>query len=370
MTPTETETETATESPTATRQDRVCDDQWDPRERWRFETGVRAYHPAVADDVVHFAAQGDRFYALDADDGTVRWQRDQPAPLYARPAVEGGTVVVRGYEAVSAYDAASGDDVWTFALPGDHAEVTSDPAVGDGRVAVTATNYAGTMEEPADTPYKRLYVVDLADGSEAWHRDFERSDSLAGIATPGDLVVVAADDGEVIALDGTTGDDAWTTSVASSGLVDGPAIDGDTAFVQAAGHLAALEGADGTVRWRRDGGYAGNPAVGGDAAYCRSADELVAHERSTGRVRWRAILPDGAQGGPTATDDAAYVTVGGDDGAATVGFDAASGCRLGRYEIDARDLSGAAADGDTLYIGGFQDDGAMHAVSRPGRRDT
>lgn len=368
-TATETPSETPTESPRATRQDRACDDQWNPRERWRFPTGIRAYGPAVADGVVYFGAQGDRFHALDADSGAVRWQRDQPAPHSSRPAVHAGTVVVPGYEAVSAHDAASGDTEWTFALPGDYAEVTSDPAVGDGRVVVTATNHAGTMQEPPDTPYRRLYAVDLADGTEAWHRDFQRSDSLAGLATLGDRVVVAADDGEVIAFDGATGDDVWTTSVASSGLVDGPAVAGDTAFVQAAGRLAAVERTDGTVRWRRDGGYEGDPAVGGDAVYCRSGDELVAQERSDGRVRWRAVIP--AEGRRlTATEDAAYVTVSGDDGAAMVGVDAGSGCRLGRYEFAARDVSGAAADGDTLYVGGFRDDGAMYAVSRPGRRDT
>lgn len=105
-------------------------------EQWRYETGLVPTPPAVGNGVVYTTA--DAVYALDADDGTVRWRHDADRFVTASPAATPRHVYVAGIDGVvRAFDAVDGRTVWR--LPTDGA-LLSDPSVVDDAVFVGSAN--------------------------------------------------------------------------------------------------------------------------------------------------------------------------------------------------------------------------------------
>jgi outer membrane protein assembly factor BamB len=348
-----------------------CDDPWGPSECWRFRTGIGAYAPTVVDGVVYFAAQNEVLYALDAADGAVRWRRERAVQLYSRPVVEDGTVVVAGYEALQAFDAASGDEGWSFAPPGEHAEVVDGPFVDDSRAYCTVRNRAGPQEEPAETPYSRLYAVNLDSGEPTWYREFGEFTGPAVSVGPADHLAVTASEGQFLWLDGATGETAWRHQFDDA--IGGPVTTGSTVAVPLlSGGLAAVDPIAERVLWRREGAFDEYLAARAGSIYALRRSELVAIDGSTGRFRWRSALPRDVEANPRlgVADGTVYYTLPGDDAAAKVAVDAATGCRLGRFEVPARSASRVAVHDGTVYLGGLHGEGAMYAVSAPPRHET
>ncbi|WP_313693618.1 PQQ-binding-like beta-propeller repeat protein [Halorarum halobium] len=128
--------------------------------------------------------------AVDVADGSVGWTADVGVEPDGRttPAVTEDAVIVPGNEAVVCLERADGSKRWRFGVPRGSA---TTPAVDDAAV------YVGETGSEA-----RIYALDLADGTERWHRRTEDkgiSDVIAsGIGGPPTLVeggayVVAAD---------------------------------------------------------------------------------------------------------------------------------------------------------------------------------
>lgn len=370
-TPSPTATDTPTESPTPTLREDTCDDPWDAEERWRYRTGIRAYTPTVVDGVVYFATQGDGVYALDAADGTVRWRREQAVKLYSRTVVEDGTVVAADHEALHAFDAESGDDAWSFAPPGEHTAIRDGPFVDGSRAYCSVRNQAGTQEEPAETPYNRLYAVDLDGGESTWYRDFDEFTSPGVSVGPAGRLAVTASEGELLWLDGATGETAWRHQFDDA--ISVPVTTGSIVAVPTlSGGIAAVDPAAESVLWRREGEFNLYLAAREGSIYALRRRELVALDGATGRLQWRAALPRYIEANPWlgAANGAVYFTVMGDDSAAKVAVDAETGCRLGRFEVPARGVSSATVADSTVYFGGLHGEGAMYAVSAPERHET
>lgn len=372
-TPTDTATpspdDTPTDEPTPGRVDRRCSAIWEPIERWRVPTGIRAYEPAVVDGTVYFGAQDDRLRAVDAADGTVRWRRKRAVPLYTRPAVSADTVVAPTYDAVVAHATADGTRRWSFEPPGSQAEIESAAVLVGGYVATVVTNYAGTQEEPPENPYTRLYGLDLDTGTEVWHREFERDYFIQGLASSDSAVVLAGRNGDVFGYDPASGDVAWSSSVGGE-VGGGPATASGLVAVRGGDFLAAVEAGTGTVRWKTEGDFHDRPAVASGTVYCPTRGELVALDAATGDRRWRAAIDGDTVGETSAIGEVVYCTVTEGDRAWKLGLDAAEGCRRGRFEGDGRNLTRAHVAGDSVYFGGLHGEGAMYAVTRPSRRDT
>lgn len=238
----------------------------DGSERWRFEVdGAMEMTPTVANGTV-YVGKGDeertddpdpRLYALDTEDGSIRWAYD----AYATPhgvAVANGTVYAANGNSVRALDEATGESVWTFRGDGnDHSNRvdTNPPVVANGVVYITddhgfvygldaATGdrqwryeVGGVPENPVvsgDTLYVRSRYSDDWQGSRVYALE-ENPFSFSDL-TPSSSSVAP---GESVTVDVTVrNDDAETREYNLSLVGDRPHVGGETVGDTVNGTLA------------------------------------------------------------------------------------------------------------------------------------
>jgi outer membrane protein assembly factor BamB len=224
------------------------------------------------------------------------WQEDRGGAV--TDLVADGGRVYAAYEggALHAFDAGSGDRVWSVVHDADGARVCTD---GD-RVYLRADD---------------LLALDSADGSLLWRRSPDgeqtRSPRMAGNGSPvvAEGSLLRSDDGSLMALDPATGDERWrvafddvpTVPAAADGLVVVVTQwDASPDFIpepMPSGTVHALDADTGTVRWETDldGGPVGAPAVGDGRVHVAHADNpsasmdgfgLTTLDAATGGERW------------------------------------------------------------------------------------
>ena len=146
--------------------------------------------PAVDNGVVYVGARDGFLYAIDADDGKLRWRVDHKISwIITSPAVSEHTVFAGSSDAhfTQALDS-TGTERWRFAAD---VPVWSSPAVAGDLV------YFGDAAG-------RIHAVDRASGAERWM--FRTGATVfSSPVVAGDLVVVGSTDGGVYALRTGTG---------------------------------------------------------------------------------------------------------------------------------------------------------------------
>ncbi len=147
---------------------------------------------------------------------------------------EGRVGVAGGDGSVALLDARSGADIWRVAL---NTPITAGVG-GDGKVLAVVT--------------RANEVVALQDGRELWRSRLESQAFTAPFVAGGRVFVLAADR-SVSAFDGQTGRKLWNQQRPTEPLVlrqSGVILAvGDTLLVGLAGRLAALNPANGSIRW-------------------------------------------------------------------------------------------------------------------------
>jgi outer membrane protein assembly factor BamB len=253
--------------------------------------------------------------------------------IVAEPIVAGGLVFTLDSENdVSAFDAKTGDEVWTDELTPDDED---DGHFGGGLgyengqvivstgfghiVALDAKTGKENWRRPLNTPFRsaptvrggrvfvisvanQLYVLAADDGRTLWnHTGIEEPASLLGGASPavdGNVVVVPYSSGELFALRVENGRELWSVSLADtaragtttniSQIRGRPIIDrGVVIAISNGGLIAAIDLRTGRRIWERNIGGMENPWVAGDFLYVLSGNsEVVALGRTTGRIHW------------------------------------------------------------------------------------
>ncbi len=161
----------------------------------------------------------------------------------------------------------------------------------------TATSAANMSEAPPDWPSGRRGIGGAASTGEPnpvppfvtrWEVD------LPGVAlgTPAiidDLIFVATDGGEILALEANSGDTKWKRDIGSPSD-SAPAVAGDLVYVGTRDHrVLALDSIAGQPIWERDVGniVLGSPIVADGSLYIGSTNgELIALDAATGAPRW------------------------------------------------------------------------------------
>jgi outer membrane protein assembly factor BamB len=242
---------------------------------------ISAYDAATGHDLWHRRLGSRRGFIWHHGDNSVRWS--------GGPSASGDLVVVGTLDGqVQAFSASSGADLWETQLS---SEVISAPAIGNGVVAVR-------------THDGRVFGLDPKDGHRLWV--FDRATvpilSLRGNAAPvidGDAVFVGEDNGKVVALRATDGAEVWEQQIASGEGrteleriqdVDG-AIKVDSGVVYAAGYrgqTAALIAQSGRPLWTHDLSSYGGVALSASQIYTADADSNVwALDLRSGSSEWK-----------------------------------------------------------------------------------
>jgi outer membrane protein assembly factor BamB len=208
--------------------------------------------------------------------------------------------------------------VWSASVGG--ATPLSPPALTAGVVAA-----AGPDGGPEDG---RVDAFHAESGDRRWSKDVGR---VTGVEAAGGAVYVGVktggDSGRVLAFDAKSGERHWNGSV--DNLASAMAAADGTLYA-ANGGLAAIDPADGSVRWEFDdrGGATFTIVVAPGEQLAADGrrvvyDGVVALAPVDGSVEWRADTGFSTNAGPALGNETVYV--GGDNGDGLVALDAASG---------------------------------------------
>lgn len=230
--------------------------------------------PAVADGLLYAADQAGMLTALDAEQGTVRWQFGAGGAITAAPAVAAGVVYVGASDkTLYALEARRGLFLWSRRL---YDNIAASPVVADGALFVGGED-------------RTLYALDALTGEERW--TFIAGDRIVGSpAVAGGRLFFGADDSLLYALDAANGELLWRYAL-DSPVEASPAVSPDgIVYVGSTGAiLAAVEAATGNELWSVGTrfGFDASPAVGETLIF--AADQngaLFAYNRRTGEPAW------------------------------------------------------------------------------------
>ena len=177
-------------------------------EQWRADIeGESLAQPLVKDDTVILQTIDNRLEALSLFDGRKRWTVVQDAPVLtmrgsADPTIVGNTVIA-GFDSgrIVAADLDSGTIEWESLLSPPQGRSDLDRLSDiDGSFAVVGQDiYAAGYQG-------RLASLASESGQVLWSRDIS---SFSGVAADWNSVYTLTDEGEVVALKRSTGDEIW-----------------------------------------------------------------------------------------------------------------------------------------------------------------
>ena len=320
-----------------------------PSERFAVETSTPTDRPVVADGTVYVPTMAG-LLALDATDGTQRWQfsTDEAGSEWFRsPAVHDDTVYVTGEPGLLALDASDGTERWRVETPGfvrapvGVARKWQGLFVGDDEGTVYRVALDGDVEWRAEVfgSVTRLVaahtdgaiagtaggeVYRLYDGRGLWRKRVPGKVTALSLAD-GDGPYVGTFGGGVLRLKGGAhaGRPRWHAE-------DGPvahrafAVAGDGVFGADMAGITRLDRRTGERDWRLEGDHGAAPAAAGDTVYVGGEDAVTAYKLGGGvgsggsRVdprRWTHDLGGRSAASVAVADAAVFVPVhGGKDG--------------------------------------------------------
>ncbi|MGH3158023.1 MAG: PQQ-binding-like beta-propeller repeat protein, partial [Streptosporangiaceae bacterium] len=248
---------------------------------WTANTQVTLYNVTFGGGRLFAEGANGLVDAFSAVTGKLEWSFTQPhdgsgsEPVYAN-----GLVYLAGYFSMSAYNPATGAQVWSTTLSG---LVRSFQAVSDGRL------YLNTEGDPTSKPKVNFLALNASTGAVLWSREVG---SLSDIETASPVAsndtVYQCSGSTLYALWAKTGDIRWTES-------DGCDIDSTPALANGvlyaaeyqSGQIYAINASTGAVEWSAPGtgGDCAAPAVANGVLYVpMEAQTVAAYDASTGAL--------------------------------------------------------------------------------------
>jgi outer membrane protein assembly factor BamB len=220
-------------------------------------------------------------------DGTLAWEFLAGGAFPGPPTIDGGTVYVgSGDGRVYALALADGKQRWAYDA---REEMGTKPTVVGGAV------YVMSMQDT-------LYALDAGTGEWRWihrreARGIDRGFTVRGAARAvvrGDTVYGGYSDGYVAALDAANGQVRWERPVAPPGEytdVDGLSLDGDRLYAAAySGTVEALDAATGLPVWSFHAPNVARVVAGKGLVVAESATQLLGLSPATGQPVWTMPL--------------------------------------------------------------------------------
>lgn len=278
----------------------------DPSDRervWRFDTDEERFlYPLVVDDGrVFVGRRDDRFetsgefvYALGAADGEERWRTETGDVTRTGSAKRRDTLLVDSARQLEALDVASGDRQWS---------VDAESQAYDNRAERVFVQQESTVRG-----------LVLADGSEAWRREFDVD--VSRVTSPrqamSDTVYVGDAAGRLLALSPLDGTTRWTLSFDVGEFRPTVERTSERLYVGGAG-VHAVDPVSGERQWAFTPDVEGfvDVETGAPSTVFATADRHVwALDPETGDARWE-FSPGGDLAGVATAGDFAWVGAGG-----------------------------------------------------------
>ncbi|MEF8858722.1 MAG: PQQ-binding-like beta-propeller repeat protein [Halolamina sp.] len=233
---------------------------------WTFYTGRDINGITVVDDVAYIAGETsseDRLYALNATTREILWTFGKSSTGYGMttPAVENGTVyVTQDGQGTYAVNASTGVEEWSQPIAGSGSRLHS-PVVNDGVVYVDDTTYSSTNAN--------IYALTTANGNTIWSAP-ANVDGYTGSspALANDTLYFTAD-GAVRAVNASTGDSRWSTTVCAAAEHSPVYADGVVYVPMSDSTIQAYDAETGDLVWRYGayGDESFTPAIVGGQLY-------------------------------------------------------------------------------------------------------
>jgi outer membrane protein assembly factor BamB len=331
---------------------------------WSFAAGkLLEFSPILVDDVLYFMDKDARFYALRADTGKVKWQRNAgqlnaSAPAYARNRLFAVNLEPGQAFALRPRD---GKVLWRTPLPG---RSESSPVIHNGRVIVGVES-------------GHIFALDWRDGDVRWQIS-TGGEVKGGLALHEGTLYVGNYAGEVLAINASNGNVRWRngTQGAAFGrtgrIYSTPAVAFGRVYLGSVdGRVYSFEARTGELAWSHSTGdwvYSA-PAVANTpkappTVYIGSMDQtFYALDARDGSVRWQQRIGAPILGAPSVIGETVYVSGIGDN-IGTFGFDTRTGRKVFEHELG--QYNPVISDGRRLYLTGI----AHIRAFEPRRRGT
>ncbi|MDZ7843758.1 MAG: PQQ-binding-like beta-propeller repeat protein [Anaerolineales bacterium] len=264
----------------------------------------------TVDQDVAYLASGPHIYAVNLDNGTLKWRFPAEAQrgmdFYAPPAVlDDQQLIAAGYDdTLYSINPANGKENWSFTGPKDR--LISQPLVTETAIYFTSADH-------------NLYAVDHQ-GNELW-APFETEEPIWAApvwSESCECVFVTSMDHRVYAVDPDRGTEIWRTEDLGGPIVSKPAISDDGILYVStfANEVLAINVDTRAVKWRftTDDWSWASPIIDGDQVYASDlAGNFYAIDRQSGEQLW-VVKPAGRiVSAPLVGEDMIYF--GTDDGA-------------------------------------------------------
>ncbi|NEX19594.1 outer membrane protein assembly factor BamB [Thiorhodococcus mannitoliphagus] len=245
--------------------------------------------PALAAGKLYLADTRGRVMAMAADSGREIWQRDTKYPFSGGPDVAGNELVLGTTQGdLIALSTKDGSELWRANLG---SEVLSVPRLtSDGKVIVHTLNDS-------------IYAFESRTGKELWRINYPAPVlTLRGSSTPlimPNATIVGLSGGKLVKIDTNEGIPLWETIITRprgrselariSDLDADPILMGNTLYVGTYnGDLAAVDATTGDVLWRRElSAHAGLAADATGLYVTDSKDQVWSADITDGSGRWK-----------------------------------------------------------------------------------
>lgn len=271
--------------------------------------GAAASNPVVIDQTVYFQDLASNVYAINLQDGSVRWQHDFNETAYGPngPAVAYGKVFVAvGTSNVAAISTEDNTIVWNVRLTeGDVEGITIQPSAYDGLVYVSTVPGSSDQNFYAGDVAGVIYALDEATGEIVWQFNTVASEDLWGYAEVnsggGAWYPPAVDTESGYVFFGTGNPGPWP---GTEEFPNGTSRPGPNLYTNA---MVALDHQNGDLQWFRqvlphdlfDLDFQISPILSTIDWYGSSRDVVIgagklgrvfAFDRSTGELLWQTAV--------------------------------------------------------------------------------
>ncbi len=318
-----------------------------PEVVWKKKLGESAIEATavVAGGVVYLGDVDGGFYALNLEDGQVRWKKNFEAGFLAGAAVAHGRVYVGDYDGVfRCLDAETGKQLWEFTA---QAEFNAAPIVVDQTILLTSED--GT-----------LYCLDALSGDKRW--DFPTGAPLRGSPTVAEnRAVLVGCDAILHVIDVSTGKETAATPTedqtgATPAFFDGRVYIGTGQGTFRCFQLAPPEGA-----WTYRDPRRGQPIYSAAAVdkdivvYGSQGKHVYALHPQSGELIWKLPLRSGIDSSPVIVGNRVFIATG---RGRLYALDKATGAERFAYDAGGGFVASPAVASSRLVLGNV--DGTLY----------